>query len=307
MIRKHASTHSVAIIGGGPAGLMAAEVLIKAGVQVDLYDAMPSVGRKFLLAGKGGLNLTHAEPYAAFVSRYGTRQAQLAPMLDDFGPEALRSWVHGLGVETFVGSSGRVFPTEMKAAPMLRAWLHRLRSAGVHFHMRHRWLGWDAERALRFTTPEGERLLHADAVVLALGGGSWARLGSDGKWVELLEQRGITVAPLRPANCGFEVAWSEHFRNRFAGTPVKNVSLTFTAANGQHISRQGEFIVTDSGVEGSLIYAFSAPLRDAIETSGAAVLYLDLAPGKTLERLCADLSKPRGKLSFSNHLRKRAG
>lgn len=307
MSKRHSPSQSVAIIGGGPAGLMAAEVLARAGVQVDLYDAMRSVGRKFLLAGKGGLNLTHAEPYAAFVSRYGTRQAQLAPMLDDFGPEALRAWVHTLGIDTFVGSSGRVFPTEMKAAPLLRAWLHRLRSSGVRFHMRHRWLGWDAERRLLFATPEGEHAQRADAVVLALGGGSWARLGSDGKWVELLEHQGIDIAPLRPANCGFEVAWSEHFRSRFAGEPVKSVALAFTDGNGQRAGRQGEFIVTASGVEGSLIYALAAPLRDAIEASGAALIQLDLAPGKTLERLCRELSKPRGKLSLANHLRKRTG
>ncbi|HSN41459.1 MAG TPA: TIGR03862 family flavoprotein, partial [Burkholderiales bacterium] len=201
---------------------MAAEVLAAGGVRVDVYDAMPSVGRKFLLAGKGGLNITHSEPLERFLSRYGARRAQLAPLIAAFGPEALREWVHGLGIETFVGSSGRVFPREMKAAPLLRAWLHRLRSAGVHFHARHRWQGWDDSGALRFVTPDGERRVPAGAVVLALGGGSWARLGSDGAWVPLLAARGVTVAPLQPANCGFDVGWSEHFRSRFAGQPVKS-------------------------------------------------------------------------------------
>jgi uncharacterized flavoprotein (TIGR03862 family) len=285
---------------------MAAEVLLKAGLQVDLYDAMPSVGRKFLLAGKGGLNLTHAEPYRDFVSRYGARQAEIAPLLDAFGPQALRRWVHELGVETFVGSSGRVFPTEMKAAPLLRSWLHRLRSTGLQLHVRHRWLGWDNSGRLRFATPGGEHLVEADAVLLALGGGSWARLGSDGQWVTLLEQRGVNIARLRPANCGFEVAWSEHFRNRFAGEPVKNVALSTDSSDGLYGERRGELMITQHGIEGGLIYAFAAPLRDAIEERGSAVIHLDLAPDRSLERLQADLAQPRGKLSFANYLRKRA-
>jgi uncharacterized flavoprotein (TIGR03862 family) len=306
MSSNHPPIHSVAIIGGGPAGLMAAEVLLKAGLQVDLYDAMPSVGRKFLLAGKGGLNLTHAEPYRDFVSRYGARQAEIAPLLDAFGPQALRRWVHELGVETFVGSSGRVFPTEMKAAPLLRSWLHRLRSTGLQLHVRHRWLGWDNSGRLRFATPGGEHLVEADAVLLALGGGSWARLGSDGQWVTLLEQRGVNIARLRPANCGFEVAWSEHFRNRFAGEPVKNVALSTDSSDGLYGERRGELMITQHGIEGGLIYAFAAPLRDAIEERGSAVIHLDLAPDRSLERLQADLAQPRGKLSFANYLRKRA-
>lgn len=299
-------TPSVAIIGGGPAGLMAAETLIQGGVQVDLYDAMPSVGRKFLLAGKGGLNLTHAEPYRDFLSRYGTRQAEIAPLLDAFSPEALRHWAHDLGVATFVGSSGRVFPTEMKAAPLLRAWLHRLRSTGLRLHVRHRWLGWDTAGKLRFATTGGERLVNTDAVVLALGGGSWARLGSDGQWVPLLEQRGIDIARLRPANCGFEVAWSEHFRNRFAGEPVKNIALRTDNSDDQYGERRGELMITEHGIEGGLIYAFAAPLRDAIEACGSTVIHLDLTPDRDVERLRADLSRPRGKLSFANYLRKRA-
>jgi uncharacterized flavoprotein (TIGR03862 family) len=267
---------------------------------------MPSVGRKFLLAGKGGLNLTHAEPYRDFVSRYGARQAEIAPLLDAFGPQALRRWVHELGVETFVGSSGRVFPTEMKAAPLLRAWLHRLRSTGLQLHVRHRWLGWDNSGRLRFATPGGEHLVEADAVLLALGGGSWARLGSDGQWVTLLEQRGVNIARLRPANCGFEVAWSEHFRNRFAGEPVKNVALSTDSSDGLYGERRGELMITQHGIEGGLIYAFAAPLRDAIEERGSAVIHLDLAPDRSIERLQAELSQPRGKLSFANYLRKRA-
>jgi len=298
---------SVAVVGGGPAGLMAAEVLIQGGVRVDVYDAMPSVCRKFLLAGKGGLNLTHSEPSAPFLARYGTRAAQMAPLLDAFGVRALREWVHGLGVETFVGTSGRVFPSEMKAAPMLRAWLHRLREAGVRFHMRHRWVGWDGSGALCFETPHGEKTAQPQAVVLALGGGSWARLGSDGAWVPLIRQRGIAVASLLPANCGFDVGWSEHFRERFAGHPVKAVIMTFTGSNGTTVRRQGEFVVTATGVEGSLVYALSAQLRDEIAVTGNALIHLDLSPGRDLPRLVEELSRPRGSMSMANHLRSRAG
>jgi len=298
---------SVAVIGGGPAGLMAAEALSCADVQVDLYDAMPSVGRKFLLAGKGGLNLTHAEPRAPFLSRYGERRARIEPLLDAFGSEALRAWARGLGIETFVGSSGRVFPVGEKAAPLLRAWLYRLREAGVRLHARHRWLGWTPAGALRFATPQGEQVVPADAVVLALGGGSWPQLGSDGAWVPLLMQRGVDVTALRPANCGFDIGWSEHFRARFAGHPVKSVVASFTDAAGAVERRQGEFVVTASGVEGSLIYALSAPLRDEIAANGDVVLHLDLAPGRELPRLVDELSRPRGSRSLSSHLQSRSG
>jgi len=297
----------VAIVGGGPAGLMAAEVLSAAGIAVDLFDAMPSVGRKFLMAGKGGLNLTHSEAAERFLGRYGARSGEVAPWLGAFGPQALRDWAAGLGIDTFVGSSGRVFPKDMKAAPLLRAWLHRLRAAGVRFHMRHRWLGWDEEGALRFSTPDGERALAADAVVLALGGGSWAKLGSDGAWVPLLAARGVAVAPLRPANCGFDVAWSEHFRTRFAGQPVKSVVAAFVDVDGMKHSRPGEFVVSATGVEGSLIYALSAPLRDAIAAAGSATLLLDLAPGKSVERLVGEIAHPRGARSMGSHLQSRAG
>lgn len=295
---------AVAIIGAGPAGLMAAEPISAAGVAVDVYDAMPSVGRKFLRAGIGGLNLTHAEPLPAFVSRYGAQQESIARWLADFGPQALRDWAAGLGIETFVGSSGRVFPVGMKAAPLLRAWLQRLRQQGVRFHPHHRWLGWSDDGQLRFTTPEGERKVGADrtATVLALGGGSWSRLGSDAAWVPLLAARGVAIAPLRPANCGFEVNWSEHLRSRHAGQPLKAVAVRF-----DDIQRQGEFVLTRHGVEGSLIYALSAPLRDAIERDGEAVLHIDLAPGRDLARLTADLKTPQGHDSLSNHLRRRAG
>ncbi len=298
---------SVAIIGGGPAGLMAAEMLSQRGVRVDVFDAMPTVGRKFLMAGKGGMNITHSESLDSFLQRYGARRFHIKPLLESFSPDALREWIHGLGIETFVGSSGRVFPSDMKAAPLLRAWLHRLRESGVSLHMRHRWCGWDEAGALRFETPEGEFTVHADAVVLALGGGSWARLGSDGAWVPLLAQRGVDVAALRPANCGFDADWSEHFRTRFAGQPLKAVVLTFTDAAGVTHRRQGDCIVTATGIEGGLIYALSAPIRDEIAARGSATVYLDLTPGKDLARVTAEVSHPRGSRSISSHLQSRVG
>jgi uncharacterized flavoprotein (TIGR03862 family) len=307
---SHPELRSVAVIGAGPAGLMAAEALSKGGVRVDVYDAMPSAARKFLLAGKGGMNITHAETADAFLSRYGTRQAQIAPLLDAFGAQSLRDWVHGLGIDTFVGSSGRVFPAGMKAAPLLRAWLHRLRAAGVRFHMRHRWLGWTASGSaggLRFSTPDGERSVQSDAVVLALGGGSWPRLGSDGTWVPVLEKQGIAIAPLQPANCGFELSWSEHFRTRFAGQPVKNVVASFIDTSGCAHRRPGEFVISDYGIEGSLVYALSAPLRNAIAATGEAVIFLDLAPGKELQRVIDNVAHPRGSRSLSSHLQSRLG
>jgi len=301
---------TVAVIGGGPAGLMAAEVLAEGGAEVHLFDAMPSVGRKFLLAGKGGMNITHSEEERVFVSRYGTRQAQIEPLLTTFGAQALREWIHALGIDTFVGSSGRVFPNEMKAAPLLRAWLHRLRVSGVKFHMKHRWLGWDGDQEngnLRFDTINGDRTIHADALVLALGGGSWARLGSDGAWVPLLQAQGVSVAPLQASNCGFDVNWSEHFRSKFAGHPIKSVVAHFTDINGQQHSRQGELMITEHGVEGSLIYALSAVLRDKMTENDGVELVLDLAPGKDLQRVIDEVGHPRGSRSMASHLQSRVG
>ncbi len=286
---------------------MAAEVLLAGGIQVDLYDAMPSVGRKFLLAGKGGLNITHAEPAGKFLLRYGVRKTRIAPLLENFGADALRAWVYDLGIDTFVGTSQRVFPKEMKAAPLLRAWLHRLRTAGLRIHVRHRWTGWTEDGYLRFATPSGEQIVQADCTVLALGGGSWARLGSDGAWVPLLTARGVPVAPLQPSNCGFEIAWSTHFREHFAGQPVKAVAATLTDAQGATQRRQGEFTVSDYGVEGSLIYALSAPLRDTLAAQGRVTLQLDLAPDKDLARVLAEVSHPRGSRSLSSHLQGRLG
>jgi len=306
----HAQTmKTAAVIGGGPAGLMAAEMLAQGGVQVDVYDAMPSVGRKFLLAGVGGMNITHSEPFESFVSRYGARAETIKPLLEVYPPAALCEWIHRLGVETFVGSSGRVFPKDMKAAPLLRAWLHRLREAGVRFHVRHRWLGWNDAGGLRFAAPGGEAVVKADAVVLALGGGSWAKLGSDGAWVPLLAQRGVEVASLLPSNCGFDVAngWSEHLRSRFAGQPLKTVALRFTDAAGLTHERRGELMLSDTGVEGSLVYALSAPLRDTIAAQGSVTVQLDLAPDKTLEGVIAEVAHPRGARSLSSHLQSRAG
>jgi len=306
---RHVSAEAVAVIGGGPAGLMAAEVLSLHGVPVRLFDAMPSVGRKFLMAGKGGMNVTHSEPYDLFLSRYGGRQARIKPLLDRFGPESLRQWLKDLGIDTFVGTSGRVFPTDMKAAPLLRAWLHRLRIQGVEFHVRHRWTGWAGEGidVLCFDTPAGERRVPSPAVVLALGGASWPQLGSTGAWVPLLQARGVPVEPFKPANCGFKVLWSEYFRQRFAGAPLKPVALKFVTREEKVISQTGEFVVTQDGVEGSLIYAVSSRLREAIAASGEAVIELDLMPGRDLGDLIGRLSRPRGKLSLSNHLRKCLG
>lgn len=300
---------NVAVVGGGPAGLMAAEVLSARGIQVHLYDAKPSVGRKFLLAGRGGLNLTHSEPLGKFVERFGDRRAEIEGLLHRFGPDAVREWAHGLGIDTFVGTSGRVFPKDMKAAPLLRGWLHRLRQAGVQFHMRHRWLGWDEATAsptsLRFATPGGEMRSQHDAVVLALGGASWSRLGSDGAWAPWLADRGVDVAPLLPANCGFDLVWTPYFAERFAGVPFKSVAISFTDSEGRTFARKGEFVATATGIEGSLVYAASALLRDEIARNGGATLLLDLLPDRTLEQVRAAVSHPRGSRSVASHLKSR--
>ena len=298
------SSAHVAIIGGGPAGLMAAEVLSQAGIRVDLYDGMPSVGRKFLLAGVGGMNITHSEAYPAFLSRYAERAPQIAPLLRSFDADALCTWIHDLGIETFIGSSGRVFPTDMKAAPLLRAWLKRLRDSGVVIHTRHRWLGWDEHGALRIDSPEGEITVKPDATLLALGGGSWSRLGSDGAWMLALEQHGVGLAPLQPSNCGFEVqAWSELMVSKFAGAPLKNIAIGLN----DDVPRLGECVITATGIEGSLIYALSAPIREAINQYGAAVVHIDLLPGRPVDKLQAALSKPRGSRSMAKHLHSQVG
>lgn len=296
------STLPVAVVGAGPAGLMAAEVLAQHGHPVLVFDAMPTAGRKFLLAGKGGLNLTHSESFDAFISRYGSRRAQVEPWLRAFDAQALRDWAQSLGIATFIGTSGRVFPVDLKAAPLLRAWLHRLRGDGVQFRMRHRFTGWTADGALRFETPRGEQTLRAAAVVLALGGASWARLGSDGAWVPLLQERGVSVAELLPSNCGFDVrgGWSDYFATRFAGQPFKSVAIRF-----QQFHRKGEFVATATGVEGSLIYAASALLRDEIRARGSASFELDLLPDRTLEQVRAEVAHPRGSRSLSSHLKSR--
>ena len=286
---------------------MAAEVACAAGLRVDLYDAMGSVGRKFLLAGKGGLNLTHAELPARFVERYGARQAEVGGWLAAFDAQALCAWAHELGVETFVGSSGRIFPADMKAAPLLRRWVRRLRESGVEFHMHHRWLGWQAHGALHFSTPHGERAVPADTVVLALGGASWPQLGSDGAWVAPLAAAGIDMAPLQPANCGFELAWSDHLRDRFAGAPLKPVVAHWVDRHGVAHQRQGEFVLSEYGIEGSLVYAIGAELREQIAERGEALLALDLVPGYTQQVLAARLAAPRGKHSIGDWLRRRAG
>ncbi|MDO5290918.1 MAG: TIGR03862 family flavoprotein [Pseudomonadota bacterium] len=323
------------VIGAGPAGLMAADVLSRAGVAVHVLDAMPSAGRKFLLAGKGGLNLTHSEPLDAFISRFGTQAPAVAGWLQAFGPQAVRDWAAGLGVQTFVGSSGRVFPTEMKAAPLLRAWLHRLRhpespgAVPVRFHMRHRWVGWDqldatnlvaacaqpvcANAVFGFESPAGRIPVRARVAVLALGGASWPRLGSDGAWAPWLAQAGASVAPLLPANCGFDVAgrtgqgWTPFLAQRFAGQPLKNVTLTCQGADGQRFVQRGEFVITATGVEGSLIYAASRLLRDEIARTGQATFWLNLLPARTAAQVLAAVAHPRGSRSLSSHLKSRLG
>ena len=291
-----------AVIGGGPTGLMAAEQLTHAGYAVDLYDAMPSVGRKFLLAGIGGLNITHSEAFERFSARYAERASTLNPYLQAFTPEALRQWCTDLGIETFIGSSGRVFPKEMKAAPLLRAWLSRLKAQGLTIYPRHRCLGLTAEHAWLLQTPEGLLTKKYPVTVLALGGASWKKLGSDGAWVEWLQECKIQIAPLRPANNGFLCDWSE-FIQPLAGAPVKPVSLSFTDLNGLSETRQGELIVTEQGVEGSLMYAFSARLRDSLELEGSATFYLDLCPHQTQQQLEALLAKRSAKKSLGSFLK----
>ena len=300
---------AVVIVGGGPAGLMAADVLAERGIEVHLHDAMPSVGTKFLLAGKGGLNLTHSEPIDRFVARYGARARDVARWLDTFGPGDVRAWARSLGVDTFVGSSGRVFPEGMGAAALLDAWVQRLRSRGVVFHLRSRWTGFGpdgtptfSEAPLRSGSPAA-----CGAVLLALGGGSWPSTGSDGAWVAWLRCAGVGVAPLRPANCGFAVAWSDVFRQRFQGQPLKSVALAFDRADGTVVSQKGECLVTAYGMEGSLVYAHSAALRDAVEEQGRMTVRIDLLPGRSEEQVREALAADRGKRSWAAFLQRRLG
>ncbi len=323
----------IVVVGGGPAGLMAAQTCVERGARVTLCDAMPSVGRKLLLAGKGGLNLTHSEAADAFASRYGDRRERLLPMIEAFGPAALRAWAANLGIDTFVGSSGRVFPREMKAAPLLRAWLRRLREAGVVFHSRCRWLGSIEQPAhgapgrlrIGFVRQAGVAdggaqadsvpVFEADAVILALGGGSWPRLGSDGAWVSWLDGRGVPVAPLAPANCGFDCGWGEHFASRWAGAPMKSVALALAGGDGSGKEDEtatagmvrGEFVITATGVEGSLVYRVAGPARDRIAAAGRASLLVDLLPDRRRDWLRSRLERPRGGLSLANHLRRAIG
>ncbi|WP_420468688.1 TIGR03862 family flavoprotein [Panacagrimonas sp.] len=299
---------ALAVIGGGPAGLMAAEVACAAGLQVDLYEHMGSVGRKFLLAGKGGLNLTHGEAFESFVSRYRDRRDAVSSWLQSFDPDALRLWARGLGVETFVGSSGRVFPTDLKAAPLLRGWVRRLRAQGVRFHMHHELQGWHPDPLgrlhLRFAVGGEPRETTADAAVLALGGGSWPQLGSDGGWVDWMRGRGIDVAPLQAANGGFDLEWTPHFIDRYAGHAIKPVALHWQDLYDRPLHRQGELIVTETGLEGGLLYAASAELRELARRDGHADIRLDLFPDRSADTLAAALSSARGKRSLSEHLRR---
>jgi len=291
-----------AIIGGGPAGLMAAEALVEQGAHVHIFDAMPSLGRKFLMAGKSGLNLTHDEALKLFLSRFGAAREKLEPALNNFVPGAIRKWAYELGVETFVGTSGRVFPKDFKAAPLLRAWLHNLRERGATIHVRHKWTGWaqnETGDSLRFDTPDGEVTVQADATILALGGGSWPTLGSDGSWIAALQDKGVEIAPLRPANCGFDVAWSDYLKKNFAGAPLKSVRMSF-----KDQAVPGDAVVSQGGLEGGPVYTLSAALRDALEQDGEATLTIDLSPGRSLSELIEALSRPRGKKSMATHLKR---
>jgi uncharacterized flavoprotein (TIGR03862 family) len=290
---------TVAVIGAGPAGLAAAQVLAEAGCAVTVYDRMPSVGRKLLMAGRGGLNLTHSEPLEAFIRRFGPAAVRVGPLIEAYPPSALTAWAEGLGQETFVGSSGRVFPKVLKASPLLRAWLVRLQALGVELRPRHDWTGWNAKGALTFVTPDGKATATPDATILALGGASWPKLGSTGAWAKVLAKAGVAVNTLKPANAGFDVAWSELFRDRFPGEPLKGVALTFG-----RVRVRGEAMVTRHGLEGGAIYALCADIREAIAKDGAARLWIDLRPDARVEELAAKLAQQPADQSTSNRLRK---
>jgi len=304
---KQYSTHSVVIIGGGPSGLMAAETLIRAGLKVDLYEAMPSVGRKFLMAGKGGMNISNDEPYDVFLSRFTSHGNFMTSVLDKFSPVDLREWLKILGIETFVGSSGRVFPIDMKAAPLLRKWLYRLKSSGVRLHMRHKWVGWDNNQHLLFSVNGKVCEVIADSVILALGGASWPRLGSTGEWVDILAEQGIKITSLKPANCGFDVVWSEYFRTRYSGTPLKSIGISLGNDSEVNISHKGELLVTEYGLEGGIIYTLSSKLREEIALRGFVIIYLDLIPSISKDTAIFKLGRERGKQSISNYMRKQLG
>ncbi len=305
MLNTHNKT--IAIIGGGPAGLMAAEVIASQGFSVNVFDAMPTMARKFLRAGIGGLNITFDEPLDSFLNNYYDRRTNIEPLLRNFTPTDLIAWVHGLGIQTFIGSSHRVFPVEKKASPLLRAWIHRLRQLNVVFHNRYHWLGWNADNALRFATTTGEVIIKADATLLAMGGGSWPQLGSNGDWVALLREKGIAINPLRSANCGFSVNWSDFFSERFAGHPIKSVTATIADCNGSIFKKQGELVVTKTGIEGGLIYALSSKARDEIERSGTAIIYIDLSPQRSQQQITERLMQPQGKNSRAKHLKNKIG
>jgi len=302
--RKH---KSIAVIGGGPAGMIAAESLIASGYTVNLFDAKPAVLRKLLVAGNSGLNITKAESFDVFLSRYGEHSNKLARFLQGFGPEELISWVHGLGIQTFTGTSNKVFPEMMNAVFLRIAWIQRLQKKGVHFHLAHRWVGWNQSNELLFETRQGIRSFSTDATILALGGASWPTTGSDGKWLEVLEKEDLLIEPLKPANCGFNVEWSEHFRQKYAGTPIKSVILHFYPKEGTSVNQKGEFVISHYGVEGSLIYTFSSQIRDEISKFGQATIYLDLAPDWEQQKLESRLAKPRGSKSLSSHIYKSIG
>jgi uncharacterized flavoprotein (TIGR03862 family) len=307
MIDKISSFSNTIVIGGGPAGLMAAEHLASQGFSVEVFDAKPAVLRKFLVAGKGGLNLSRDEDFDIFLSRYGNRAKELEPFLHAFGPTELRTWAQNLGFETFVGSSGKVFPNDLLAVSLRRTWIQRLEQQGIRFHLNQRWLGWDQENNLVFQSKFDNVIARSDAVILALGGASWPTTGSDGTWVAILQQQGIDISPLKPANCGFDVNWSDYFRDRFQGTPLKSVAIDFQPPLGKHLHQRGEFLITHYGVEGSLIYAFSAAIRDEILKNGQAIIHLDLAPDWSIEQLATRLSRPRGSRSMSSHIEKSVG
>lgn len=292
----------IAIIGGGPAGLAAAEVAASAGFKVHIYERMPTPARKLLMAGKSGLNISHSEKYSDFICRYGKAQKFIQPALDQFTPQDITSWMHDLGIETFTGSSGRIFPKAMKASPLLRSWLSRLASLDAKLHVNHTWTGWNDLEQLCFSTPEGKLTVSAKSTILALGGNSWPKLGSVGEWRELLIKRSVLLNPFEPTNCGFNVNWSDHFKTKFAGQPVKNVN-----ANHGENYKKGDFIITENGVEGSLIYTFSPLIREQLKKGKTAHLTIDLAPDYSAEKLLERLNKPRGKHSVSNHIRKRIG